>query len=127
MAQQEMPNSSELYQAAVKSTLRTIAGVKPDQFNARTPCSEWNVRGVIDHLTWSTGFQLGIFSSTGGVQANHLSHTPGSFETAAAKLIEFAKTPGALEKEAITPFGPMPGGMFLMIPVFGLAAGILGL
>ena len=45
-----MPNPVELYQAAVETTRGIIANVKPDQMESTTPCSEWNVGGLVEHM-----------------------------------------------------------------------------
>jgi uncharacterized protein (TIGR03086 family) len=35
---------------AVPPTVAVVRGVKPDQFDAPTPCREWTVRQLVDHL-----------------------------------------------------------------------------
>jgi uncharacterized protein (TIGR03086 family) len=36
--------------SAVPPTVAVVRGVKPDQLDAPTPCREWTVRQVLDHL-----------------------------------------------------------------------------
>lgn len=36
---------------AVPPTVAVVCGVKPDRMDAPTPCREWTVRHLIDHLT----------------------------------------------------------------------------
>ena len=47
--------AAELEQA-LELTGRLVAGVKPDQWDLPTPCTEWNVRQLVDHLV--SGQQL---------------------------------------------------------------------
>ena len=56
MSEPPMPNPVDLYQRAAQATQRIIAGVKADQQNAATPCSAWNVQGLINHLVQTAGF-----------------------------------------------------------------------
>ncbi len=47
--------AAELEQA-LELTGRLVAGVKPDQWELPTACTEWNVRQLVDHLV--SGQQL---------------------------------------------------------------------
>ncbi len=49
MAQQER-NPIELYEGAVQYLLPILAGVRPDQLGAPTPCTEWNVQQLMMHI-----------------------------------------------------------------------------
>ena len=49
-------HSADLYAAAAQKTQSVIAGVKADQFNDSTPCSDWNVQALVDNLVGGTGF-----------------------------------------------------------------------
>ena len=40
----------ELIALAAPPTLTVVRGIRPDQLTAPTPCSEYDVRGLIDHL-----------------------------------------------------------------------------
>ena len=49
MAQADMPNPIELYEAARDYMVPIIGGVKAPQLTDSTPCSEWNVQQLINH------------------------------------------------------------------------------
>ncbi len=37
---------------ALANTGRLVDGVGPDQWRASTPCTEWDVRALVNHVTW---------------------------------------------------------------------------
>ncbi len=123
MAQQG-PNPIEVYEGAVQSLLPIIAGIKPDQVGAATPCSEWNVGALINHNILVSQFAGGIIT---GKDAGVNPFAPSSelpsegavaaFEAGTKAILEAIKVAGALEKEVETPFGRMPVSNFLMIPM----------
>lgn len=39
-----------LVAAAAAPTIETVRGIAPDQLDARTPCDEYDVRGLVNHL-----------------------------------------------------------------------------
>ena len=45
-----MPTTGELYVKAMESTRGYINGVKTDQWHGSTPCSEWDVKQVTNHI-----------------------------------------------------------------------------
>ena len=40
----------ELYERALDQAGQIVAGVSPDQFGLPTPCSEWDVRTLLEHV-----------------------------------------------------------------------------
>jgi uncharacterized protein (TIGR03086 family) len=48
MPEQEM--ATEVLSRSLAAARDVIAGVRPDQWDAPTPCEEWNVRHVVSHL-----------------------------------------------------------------------------
>ena len=114
MSTQQMPNPVDLYQAAAQNTKKIIAGTRADQLSDSTPCSEWNVQALIDHLAGGTGFAISAMS---GVPPTELEPGSGSvelYDQGTAKVLDVARTPGTLEKTVQTPIGEMPGSHFMM-------------
>lgn len=121
MAQQG-PNPIEIYEGAVNYMRDIIAGVKSDQFNASTPCSEWTVQALINHNIKVSQTFLGMMTGSGGVDPFDVSGpipdegAVAAFEGSTGALLEAIKAPGALEKVVKAPFGEMPCSQLIMIP-----------
>lgn len=101
------------------------SGVIQSQATDPTPCSEWNVLSLFNHLIGGLEFTAGCI--TGNVPDIRPNEAESSFqgETDVALLIrayhaavdralELAASPGALERTAITPFGEMPVARIMM-------------
>lgn len=123
MAQQG-PNPIELYEAAVNQMLPTIAAVRSDQLGNATPCAEWNVQSLINH-----NLRVAVFANS---VLNGAPGDPGAMFTVAepiptegAEAVFRANTAAVLataksmdlSTTVETPFGAMPAGNFLMIPM----------
>ena len=37
---------------AFANTERLVRGIRADQWNAGTPCTEWDLRTLVNHTTW---------------------------------------------------------------------------
>ena len=84
MTQQEMPNPIDLYSAAIKGTRQIIGGVQSSQLGDSTPCSEWNVQALMDHLIGGTGMIWG--SLAGAAPETPQGNSPGAaFDAGTAK------------------------------------------
>ena len=98
-----------------------IAGVGPDQWGQRrAPCTEWNLRQLLNHLVGGTKAFLSM--QTGGAPvdraADHVGDDPlASFRAAVAELRAAFGEDGALEKTVNTPFGEGPGAILVNMRV----------
>ena len=113
MTEQSMPNPVELYGEAVKNTRQIIANVRPDQTGASTPCSEWDVKALIDHMIGGTMFFAATLAGEEPGQPNGDGNPADIYRSGAEKVLEGAQKPGAMEKKYETPFGEMSGGEFM--------------
>jgi uncharacterized protein (TIGR03086 family) len=86
-----------------------IAGVRRDQYDLPTPCPEWTVRDLLDHLVsvvagigWSVSGQspAGPFEPAADPAAQ--------FQEVAALTLAAWRTPGALDRTIDFGPGPMP-------------------
>ncbi|MFF0553945.1 TIGR03086 family metal-binding protein [Streptomyces sp. NPDC004311] len=94
----------------VQDTVATIVrATTPDQFGLLTPCTDWTVRDLLDHLVWENVIWGGLAQGTPpteGHTENHLGDNHiAAFETAASQAREAFRQPGMLERS----FGPAPG------------------
>ena len=95
-----------------------ISGVGSDQWNAPTPCSDWNVRDVVNHVV--EGNRVFVALVDGGPMpervADHLDDDPaGAYHASAAVLRDAFGRPGVLERSYPGPFGKGTGAEILQI------------
>jgi len=50
------PNPAELYRDATTRAIEVARAVRPEQLDAPTPCAEWSVQDLLDHLVGGTNF-----------------------------------------------------------------------
>jgi uncharacterized protein (TIGR03086 family) len=86
-----------------------IAGVRAAQYDDKTPCAEWTVRDLLDHM-------IGVVAGLGAAAAGKpprpfvLAADPAAqFEAAAAAAMEAWRAPGVLEAIVDAGPGPMQG------------------
>jgi uncharacterized protein (TIGR03086 family) len=108
--------------AAVAALIRAI---RPDQWSAPTPCEQWDVRRVVEHLV---GMNL-VFAAMlagerppqhgEGLPAGEL---PQAFNDSAATLLDAFAKPGALDRSYTGPLGSATGSDRLKIRLYDLLA-----
>lgn len=81
-----------------------IKGVHPDQHTGPTPCREWTVYDLLEHM-------IGVVAGFGapGEPFTLGADPAGQFEAAAASALRAWRAPAALERIVEIPAGPMPG------------------
>ncbi len=121
--------SIELLQRVVDETTRIVDNVKPDQLGNGTPCTEWSVRDVVNHITGGATM-FAISAEQGSVPDDQVGQLLGGdnlgndFKGAwgiAAKRAMGAFDGLDLSKEVTLPFGVMPAGVALNIAIFDVA------
>jgi uncharacterized protein (TIGR03086 family) len=109
---------------AASAAAQVLDGVKADQLDASSPCTDWSVRQVINHVisgnlffvhSLETGtFDRGSFDRTRDFVGDD---PPGALRGSVAKLRELFSAPGALERIVPTPFGQQPAEVLLEMRV----------
>jgi uncharacterized protein (TIGR03086 family) len=100
-----------LLDRALEQTGAIIARVRPDQASAPTPCTEWTVRQLVNHVVHDVqGFTL---QAQGGRFASSDADIIGddwvtAYDRAAQGLRAAWREPGALERTVKMPFGELP-------------------
>lgn len=99
---------------AFDEAVAVVRNVKPDQWTLQSPCSEWDVRGVVNHMTM--GAQMVAACVAGkefSPEADALGNDPaGALRAAADAALEaFNSDPSALGRMIKMPFGEMPGAV----------------
>ena len=124
---QAKPNPIELYESAVNSFQPIIAGVKPSQLTASTPCTEWNVQALLNHnirvAQWAQAVITAVPATVNPMEVSGALPREGAaaaFSSGTAAVLAALKQRGALEKVVTTPFGQMPVGQFIMFPMLDI-------
>ncbi len=106
--------------SSLESTDRVIAGIGADQWDNPTPCDEWNVGQLLDHLVAGN---MHVATALGGKESSDVvSGTSGDrrlegFRSSADALVEAFERPGALSEMVTVPFGTVPGTMALSLRI----------
>jgi uncharacterized protein (TIGR03086 family) len=88
-----------------------VSGIAPEQLDAATPCDQFTVRGVLEHMIGgATLFTAAYNGET--PQEPDTSDPLSAFGPALTGLAEAINRPGALDQTLDTPFGPTPGDAF---------------
>lgn len=88
-----------------------IAGVRPDQYDATTPCDDWSVRDLMQHMI---GVVAGVGAAASGTapaggEAGLSDDPVGQFDQASAAALAAWRAPGVMDRELMSGAGPMPG------------------
>jgi uncharacterized protein (TIGR03086 family) len=106
-----------LLEQTIASTGKVVAGVRPDQLAHSTPCTEWNVRALLNHL-------IGVAESFSHVGEGKPISPPdpradyfegdgyaAAYESATSRLLAAWRKPGALDAPITLPIGDVPGSV----------------
>jgi uncharacterized protein (TIGR03086 family) len=112
----------ELYDAldrAVASTAAIVKTVRPDQAGAATPCTEWDVRDLLNHVIGTLWLSDALFTdraprhpmAPGGLPGADLAgdDPAAAYADASAAALTAARISDTLTRVHATPLGDMPG------------------
>jgi uncharacterized protein (TIGR03086 family) len=109
----------QLFERCCAATERVVAQIEPGQLGGKTPCPEWDVRALLNHVVGS----LAMFADTveAGAQAappdplaegapDRVGSRPlGAYQETADRALKASRREGALERVYPSVFGEMPG------------------
>jgi len=105
-----------MYERALERTGRVVAGTGREQLEDPTPCTDWTVRDLLNHiivgcLTLAAGVSGEPFppDDTDHCAEDHVD----AFDRAAKGALEAFREPGVLERELKMPWGDTPGSAAL--------------
>src|SRR4051794_17518698 len=111
----------------VDETTKIVDGIQADQLGNTTPCTEWTVRDLLNHITGgATMFAVAaeqgscpdeLFGQLVGGD-NLGDDYRGAWKAASQRAVAAFDIPGTMEKMVKLPFGEMPGEVALNIAVF---------
>lgn len=97
------PAPSLLYRAATERAVAVVEAVRPDQLGWPTPCSEWSVHQLIDHLIGGADYLL---SAAKGMGPGPSEGVPGTeYRARVNRVLTALESPGALERVCVSPLG----------------------
>ena len=108
-----------LHRQALESTHRFVAGIEAGQWTNPTPCADWNVRALVNHVVagnlWAVELASGRTIADVGnrLDGDQLGAVPlqAYDESAHAAALVF-EAPGALEALCAVSYGPVPGSVY---------------
>ena len=100
-----------------------VGGIRPDQLGSRTPCAEFDVGGVLEHMIGgATAFAAAFRGEE--PSPTETADVLGAFGPALGELAAAIGAPGALERSITAPFGEVAGETFARFVVLdGLVHG----
>jgi uncharacterized protein (TIGR03086 family) len=106
-----------------------LANLTPDQLGAATPCADWDVRGLLDHIVGGAHLFAAAFAGQAPAGGAHDAGAPddlvgddpaGAWQRAAEAFAAGIDAPGALERMIPMPWGPTPGAVVFEILTFDI-------
>jgi uncharacterized protein (TIGR03086 family) len=90
-----------LFERAAKHAVALAAGVTDTQLAATTPCREWNVAQLLEHMAGGTSYLLGALD---------VAHDPpgadvDAYAAAVTRCVGALREPGVLERRCMSPAG----------------------
>ncbi|MFN2490391.1 MAG: TIGR03086 family metal-binding protein [Actinomycetota bacterium] len=133
-------NIPDLHRRAVEEFDRHVRAVEDDQWHLDTPCSDWDVRALVNHLVnedrWTPPLMDGETIEDVGdrFDGDLLGDAPkGIWEEASKEAMVAVQAPGAMERIVHLSFGDHPGSEYAwqlfvdhLIHAWDLARGIRG-
>jgi uncharacterized protein (TIGR03086 family) len=89
-----------MFERASAGAIARVAAVRPDHWQASTPCTEWDVRQLVEHMGGGPAYRLSALGA-GATPAPDVT----SYRTAVSSCLEALGEPGALERRCMSPAG----------------------
>jgi uncharacterized protein (TIGR03086 family) len=114
-----MPDIADLHDQALAATGRIVAAIRSAQWHAGTPCADWDVRALTNHIVsgnlWAA--ELAAGATIEGV-GNRLdgdllgSDSAAAYDASAKAAAAAFHRPGALDAPCAVSYGPVPGSVY---------------
>ena len=96
--------------AALDATERVLASITEDQWTLPTPCAEWTVSDLANHLvTGNDRFISALGGEASSTPPGSEADLPNAYRRSARGLLETFGQPGALDRNVNVAFGAVPG------------------
>src|SRR5688572_29434829 len=111
----------DMYERAIARTGKTVAGTSRAQLDDPTPCTDWKVRDLLNHII---GGMLSFAAGARGEvrdfndRTDHVSDDHiAAYEEASRSAIEGFRAPGAMERTFTMSWGDSPAQMVLGLAI----------
>jgi uncharacterized protein (TIGR03086 family) len=123
-------DSVAMLQRVVDQTTKLIDDTTDADLSKPTPCTEWTVKDLLNHITGGATM-FAVSAESGAVPDDMVGQLMGgdnlgddykaAFKTASARALAAFEQPGVMDKMVKLPFGEMPAGVALNIAIFDVA------
>jgi uncharacterized protein (TIGR03086 family) len=93
----------ELYRAATERATAVADAVRPDQLQLPTPCTEWTVQQLANHLVGGTEYLLA--AAEGREPMMPTGATASDYRRGVTEVLNALRLPGAMERTCLSPLG----------------------
>lgn len=114
-----MPDVQELHRRAVQGFGERVRAIRDDQWHLSTPCTDWDVRALVNHLTnenlWAEALFSGLTIAEVGdrFDGDVLGDDPGAtYRASEEAAIAAVQEPDAMERTVDLSRGPTPGKVY---------------
>jgi uncharacterized protein (TIGR03086 family) len=94
-------DSVTMFERAATNAASMLAQVQPDQRSNPTPCREWDVQALVDHMAAGSGYLL----AAAGLNPSPSGTDEVSYRAAVARCVEELGRDGVLERSCRSPAG----------------------
>jgi uncharacterized protein (TIGR03086 family) len=98
---------------------RRLNAVAADQWHNATPCTEFTVRQLVEHVITAQRMGPKLLGASGAIDAPLGNDLVSAWQSTRAAALAAYETAGALQKVVDTPFGQMPAEQFIAGPMIG--------
>jgi len=90
-----------LFEGAAARAAQVLAGVRPEQLDGPTPCSEWSVRQLVEHMVGSTDYLLGAAGEAAPGRSGPAA--VADYRSGVAQVLDALARPGVLQRRCRSP------------------------
>ena len=113
------PDLIALHERALANTRGFVVGLGSPEWDTPTPCEEWNLRELLNHVVagnwWAARLASGATIAAVGTEldGDQLGEDPlASYDRSATAAIAAFGAPGALDAPCAVSYGPVPGSIY---------------
>ena len=92
-----------LFERAATHAVNVMSGVLPERLSDATPCADWNVQQLIDHMVGGADYLQAALA--GEPPTNRTDRTVEDYRVGLDRLRTGLRAPGALEETCMSPLG----------------------